>query len=512
MRKDHQESTEPNQATLIVTYGNTSRRQRPLDRDVFLLGRSAGCDLALVSPEVAPVHCVLVRTVGGWRVRDCSGRLGTLVNGQNVHEGPLDDDDTLQVGSFTFRLSLPPGAQPSGPPAPMTLKEDEERLRAEADALAARQAELERQADGLRQVQVDIEERLHLVEEDEREVTKRRTALERDENELERLRTRVQREQTQRREELEAQARAVEEERRRLAALPPPPPTAPPAPSAPPPPPATAAPPVDLAALDQRRAELQCFARHLRREKERLADAVEQADELARLREEVARQWQEGPSRSDTVHDMPSPVQNAEKEQMAQEKAEAEAAAVLFEGEAALLNADLSETQARLREETTNAAALRKQLEIAASHEDELRRRLDGLERELRDRDSLIEKMQARQAANPWDTQALSAVEMEMNRFRMELDRDRREIQEELERLRQGQEDLVEVRREAELELSRERAQLARERAELNRLRDEVRRDQERLQRQAGSRARLASPRRFKEELTEKHRGGTTGS
>jgi hypothetical protein len=34
-----------------------------------------------VSPEVAPIHCVIVRVVADWRLRDCTGRGGTRVNG-----------------------------------------------------------------------------------------------------------------------------------------------------------------------------------------------------------------------------------------------------------------------------------------------------------------------------------------------------------------------------------------------------------------------------------------------
>jgi pSer/pThr/pTyr-binding forkhead associated (FHA) protein len=72
------------QPALTLTYGGGGRRCRALDKEVFLLGRGSQCDLALVSPEVAPVHCIVVRTADGWRVRDCSGRVGTRVNGKNI--------------------------------------------------------------------------------------------------------------------------------------------------------------------------------------------------------------------------------------------------------------------------------------------------------------------------------------------------------------------------------------------------------------------------------------------
>ena len=101
-------SSTPTQPTLIVKNGNTQRKYRRLDKDVLVLGRAAGCDVGLDAPDVAPVHCVIVRTADGWRVRDCTGRGGTRLNGQSIQDAALTDDDVLQVGSFSFALHLPP--------------------------------------------------------------------------------------------------------------------------------------------------------------------------------------------------------------------------------------------------------------------------------------------------------------------------------------------------------------------------------------------------------------------
>lgn len=108
MRKERDENAvDPNQPALIVTYGNTSRKRRPLDKSVLVLGRMQGCDMPLMSPDVAPVHCVIVRLADGWHIRDCSGHLGTRVNGDAVTEKPLADDDHLQIGPFNFKVFLP---------------------------------------------------------------------------------------------------------------------------------------------------------------------------------------------------------------------------------------------------------------------------------------------------------------------------------------------------------------------------------------------------------------------
>ncbi len=107
MRKEREDKLEQGQPTLIVTYGNTTRKHRPLDRDVTVLGRAPGCDVGLETPEVAPVHCLIVRVFDGWRLRDCSGRLGTRLNGRSALDEQLHDDDVLQVGTFSFKIHLP---------------------------------------------------------------------------------------------------------------------------------------------------------------------------------------------------------------------------------------------------------------------------------------------------------------------------------------------------------------------------------------------------------------------
>lgn len=123
MRKVNEEVIDPTRPALIVLYGATRRKFRPLEGDVVVLGRAAGCDIGLMSPDVAPVHCVLVRLSNGWRIRDCSGK-ATRVNGRSIHDEPLRDGDTIQIGTFSFEAQLP--SSPSnhalnGPPPHVRL-------------------------------------------------------------------------------------------------------------------------------------------------------------------------------------------------------------------------------------------------------------------------------------------------------------------------------------------------------------------------------------------------------
>ncbi len=122
MRQDRDTPFNPDQPTLVITYGNTTRKHRPLDRDVIVLGRSPSCDLHLMGAEVAPIHCLLLRCPGGgWSVRHFGGRIGTLINGKPMQEAIVDHDDTLQIGSFSFKFHLPvpfrrPGTPCATPP------------------------------------------------------------------------------------------------------------------------------------------------------------------------------------------------------------------------------------------------------------------------------------------------------------------------------------------------------------------------------------------------------------
>jgi pSer/pThr/pTyr-binding forkhead associated (FHA) protein len=226
MRKNVEETVQPGQPALIVTYGNATRKCRPLDRDVLVVGRAQGCDLGLISPEVAPIHCVIVRLADGWHIRDCTGRGATRVNGRAVQEEALRDGDTLQIGTFSFTARLPSECTTPVPPAHVTVPAPgpgaeptavdhlqrsrrklarlalalRRRLRqTEGDGLAARQQELEQQAEALWAFKRDYENRMVRLEEAEREACATRSALQQRLEEAER-------ELAERRAEAEARA------------------------------------------------------------------------------------------------------------------------------------------------------------------------------------------------------------------------------------------------------------------------------------------------------------------
>jgi hypothetical protein len=444
MRNEREDRLDPNQPALIVTYGNTSRKHRPLNRDVVVVGRSTACDVGLVSPEVAPIHCVLVRLAEGWRLRDCTGRSATRVNGKPVQDEGLSDGDTIQIGTFSLKVHLPAGAAApvaapaavqvaavaavaGAPPDVVRLHTSRRRwgqralhlrrelrlekmLREKAEAeLAPRLAELDQQADRLRALQRDCDRRQAQLHEAERALAADRAAVE---EERERARARAEEASS-----VELGQAAAE--------------------GAPAPVPADVA---DLSfRLERRAEELDQFAAFLHRTRQQLRE------EEARLARERTRLEQRPAEATPAPDATPHPVQ------------------------------DLSPL-------------------------------VESLRAEVADRDAAIRRLkeQLERQARRMNVENSGSYEAELHRFRLELEQDRQALNEEIAQLRQRQEELEEAARETELELSRERAIFANERAEMNRLRDEIRLERERQQREGGARDRLGPVSKLKEELTGK--------
>src|SRR4029077_7809598 len=84
MRNATEDQFNPYEPYLIVVNGNTSRKHRPLNRDVVTLGKAPGCDIGLDARDVAELHCVVYRVPAGFRVRNYACRGNTRVNGEVV--------------------------------------------------------------------------------------------------------------------------------------------------------------------------------------------------------------------------------------------------------------------------------------------------------------------------------------------------------------------------------------------------------------------------------------------
>jgi pSer/pThr/pTyr-binding forkhead associated (FHA) protein len=243
------------QPALIVTHGNTTNRHRTLKGDTMILGRARGCDVRLEAPDISEIHCVLTRLGDGLHIRDCNSRNGTRVNGDPVKDAVLQDGDVLQIGLFSFQVSLPGGggAAPASTPVenvahaaePLTrLQRSRQRLvqlalalrrrlrrervarKVQGDKSAAqrqaeieqaatatkttakRQAEIEQAAEALRGQQSACEKRAGQLAQAERDLARNRALLDQERAALEEARQQV----AAREKKLEAEAHTQAEE------------------------------------------------------------------------------------------------------------------------------------------------------------------------------------------------------------------------------------------------------------------------------------------------------------
>ncbi len=208
VRKDRN-PIDPTKPALIVTYGSCPGKVRALDGELLVIGRAPACDLVLNSPEVSPVHCLVVKTASGWLLRNTNPRVGTHLNGQLVQDILLNDDDSLQIGTFSFKVHLPrPADAPALPTGPSTvplapadepkpkrllnsrhkvvrlawnlrrrLLQQEAQLAAERQAFAQRQDELDQRGQAVDARQRECQNLLLMLEEQEEEVTDQRQAV-----------------------------------------------------------------------------------------------------------------------------------------------------------------------------------------------------------------------------------------------------------------------------------------------------------------------------------------------
>jgi pSer/pThr/pTyr-binding forkhead associated (FHA) protein len=108
---------------LLVTAGRARQRIRRVTGPVFLIGSSMDCDLILGDALVPSVHCYIVITAQGVRLRHLGADPGIRVNGQPRNVVQLEDRDQIDIGPFSFmvRVNWPVPSQ-LPPPAAETFR------------------------------------------------------------------------------------------------------------------------------------------------------------------------------------------------------------------------------------------------------------------------------------------------------------------------------------------------------------------------------------------------------
>ena len=85
---------------LVVKRGPNAGSKFVLDGDVTTAGRHPDSDIFLDDITVSRRHAEVVRTPGGYVLRDVGSLNGTYLNRERIEEASLSNGDELQVGKF----------------------------------------------------------------------------------------------------------------------------------------------------------------------------------------------------------------------------------------------------------------------------------------------------------------------------------------------------------------------------------------------------------------------------
>ncbi len=179
---------------LVLMYGVEENKRRLLNKDAVIVGRARGCDIVLDAPDISTLHCVVTRTSGGYTIRDCGSRAGTRLNGDSIQEATIRDGDVVQIGPFSFEVSIPArdSAKVLVRPArldhldrsrrnltrlALNLRRKLNESDGEESASSTNHIDLRQKASGLRQRVRDYEQRRSQLEQEERELAEGRELL-----------------------------------------------------------------------------------------------------------------------------------------------------------------------------------------------------------------------------------------------------------------------------------------------------------------------------------------------
>jgi pSer/pThr/pTyr-binding forkhead associated (FHA) protein len=558
----------PNQPALIPIAGNYDRKPRSIDRDVTTIGRARGTDLCLEANEISTLHCVIYRTADGYRIRDCSSRCGTRINGDTVKTGLLHDGDIVNLGPFSFEFRAPPALFPGDSVRldPIRVEHWKESRR----RLALRAIKMRKRLQGGSPREQEWMQKGHLLKEKIRSYDQRLGELESAEEELTQERQQLAK-------EIEAHRRHVQSVEHQLSER--------------------------LAQADQEiRKRWQEFQQRCQVEETRAAgraptppretlhdgsvpsnqEAVEKHQRMRDLEEQYSRrqeqmqrvqkefitmkeQWVQDQTTLSTGLEMQQAVLDekklvlmrmmgelkkmqedlrrqakpdvqalhAEIERLRRENADLRGLASQSDTHALLEENESLRTRVQHLEEQPGDAGqladLRAEIDLLREELDHKEKALDNLSQHgsqaqsMRTENELLKKLleeknlamdllvQKTKVA-PKSENDLERYETELNEFRRQLETDRAKFNAEVEMLRDRNKELDEAIREMEMEMSKERAELGRERMRLERVREEVKADAERLQRELSVRDSMAPVQKLRDELNGKQAAGKTKS
>jgi len=95
--------SDPRVAGLIISVNRPPQKGQP-----FVIGSDPSCDVSIYDPQVAPRHCQLVETPGGYQVQDMGSPNGTAIDNASfrIQQASANATSTLLLGNFVLPLQL----------------------------------------------------------------------------------------------------------------------------------------------------------------------------------------------------------------------------------------------------------------------------------------------------------------------------------------------------------------------------------------------------------------------
>lgn len=190
----HTETGEEVVAQLVFSGPNDERLTKNLLRPTTVIGSSRGCNVQLVSNEIAPAHCVVTLEAGYLRLRDLRSQTGSRVNGVSVEVAALSNGDRLDLGTFRFDVetNLPSrplqtavaGRMPTVNEASAELDRELQELREERATLQAEQVQLRAEQAHLNARLEQLDQDRRQLEQDRSEAAERASQQDREREEL----------------------------------------------------------------------------------------------------------------------------------------------------------------------------------------------------------------------------------------------------------------------------------------------------------------------------------------
>ncbi len=84
--------------------GTAGRRMHDISREVVTVGRHPESDIFLDDVTVSRKHAEILRSEGGYRIRDVGSLNGTYVNRVRVDSVDLRNGDEIQIGKYRFKF------------------------------------------------------------------------------------------------------------------------------------------------------------------------------------------------------------------------------------------------------------------------------------------------------------------------------------------------------------------------------------------------------------------------